>query len=543
MSQTSTPDSASTQGRVGKGRVVRRSNSHFRLLFVALSVVLFSISFPGNRFPWIAWVAMVPLFIVIHGASSKKGFLLIGMFGWLIWLSSVWWLQAPLQDITGMSVVKSAFVVIAGCLLLSLPYAFSGWLISRFPRRPGIRGTGRDAAIFTGAITFLTPVFQGSIAHTQYQYPVVFQILDLGGVPLLLFVMFWFNLLLAEGVVCFRSNRTLAFRVLGSAVALLVVILGYGGFRMEQLMAESMSAPSERWFTVGAIQPNIPITVDAGRQPDPSALSNDFYTALEQAKDLVRTHPELDLIALPENPATFRFNDDTARRGALGKLIRETGKPVLLNADAIDPVPHPSGIAERYNIAVLMDADRNVAGNYAKMKRIPIVEYVPWEASMPWLRKIFPQSQRVLEGRGPEVFPVKPGIQVVPLICYEGTFSRFTGSFVKKGGNIIINLVNDSWFLRTPASEVHLALTLYRTVEYRIPLVRVTNSGVGVHVRADGSIVEGSRTGLYAKSATAFPLHVPMTRSLYSVLGNYWMLGLVLFAVPWARSRKTASSD
>ncbi|MDB6029042.1 MAG: Apolipoprotein N-acyltransferase [Verrucomicrobiales bacterium] len=500
-----------------------------RIVLTVLSAAVVALCMPGRPCPWLAWVVMVPMLFQLRHTNGLRSFLLAGIFGWLGWFTSVWWLYAPLHDMLGMSVASAELFIMAGCLLMALPYALAGVVVCRWKRNPGILGAARDAAIFTMAITWLTPVFQGSIAHTQYCYPLVLQLLELGGAPLLLFFILWVNWLLADGLVAFRNGQS-ARNPLVAAFVVVGAVLLYGGIRLQQFESAMKAAPSDHWFTVGAIQPNIPIHTTIARQPAPDAQTNDFYTAVQQAKELVQRNSKIDLLAFPENPATFLFNNDTARRGAVGKLISETHKPVVLNADAFDPAKAGETAPERYNVALLLDADRNLSGNYAKIERVPVVEYIPGESKFPWLRAWFPKSQRVLQGAGPVIFEVKPGIHLIPLICYEGTSSSLTRQFVGKGGNVIVNQVNDSWFLRTSASEIHLALTLFRTAEYRLPLVRVTNSGIGAHIQATGQIVPGSRTALFTKTETAFPLYVPPRRSLYAEIGNWWMLAFGFLA-------------
>lgn len=272
------------------------------------------------------------------------------------------------------------------------------------------------------------------------------------------------------------------------------------------------------------------------RQPSPEALGNSFFTAVEQGKQLVERHPEIDLLAFPENPESFFFNTDTHRRRALGGLISATGKPVVLVVDAKEDPANPGGVPVLFNIAVHLDSERNLAGYYPKMKRLPLVEYLPGEGNLPLLRKWFPRSLNVGAGEEPVLFEAGEGVRIIPLICYEAILSSFTRDFIRRGGNFIVNQVNDSWFLQTPAPEVHLALALFRTVEYRVPMVRVTNSGIGAHIGADGRIVPGSRTGLFAEAATAFPLFVPDKRTLYARVGKWWMLGFApLFFSRWEK--------
>ncbi len=65
------------------------------------------------------------------------------------------------------------------------------------------------------------------------------------------------------------------------------------------------------------------------------------------------------------------------------------------------------------------------------------------------------------------------------------------------------------WSMPLKCSGNHLSLALYRAVEYRIPMVRVTNSGVGIFVQPTGEIVPGCRTPLFRKAAAAHRLYIP----------------------------------
>src|SRR4030095_5827858 len=103
----------------------------------------------------LAWALMVPLLFQLRQTGAVRGLLLAGLFGWLMWFTSVWWLHAPLHDMLGMTVASSVVFIMIGSVLMALPYALAGAVVCKWKRKDGILGAARDAAIFTIAITWL----------------------------------------------------------------------------------------------------------------------------------------------------------------------------------------------------------------------------------------------------------------------------------------------------------------------------------------------------------------------------------------------------
>jgi apolipoprotein N-acyltransferase len=475
----------------------------------------------------LAWIAMVPLALALRGANPRQGFLLGGAFAFTGWLSSIWWVQAPLRDILKLSPGVAWVLLMAGCAVSSLPYAISGWLVAVAPSKDGIQSCVQNAAIFTVATSWFPLVFEGNIAHSQYQYPLLLQLLDFGGTPLLLFLIYWMNWLALEIFETLRNDSKAVWKPASMWMLTLTLVLIYGAFRISDLDNEIKVAPAESLFTVGAIQPNIPILVAPDKQPSSSSeWTNDFLSTLGQAEALVKAHPEIDLLAFPENPELFVINGDQPKRQRLAEMISRVRKPVILNATLFDRKIKFGDYPGRYNINVFVNDAAVITNSYRKMKLVPFIEYLPLENRFPALRKFFPRSLGVLPGEKPVLFDVKTNVRVIPLICFEGTSASLARRFVEDGGNIILNLVNDGWFLRTPASEVHLALGLFRAIELRAPMVRVTNSGIGAFIQPTGEIIPGTRTKLYEKAATAGTVYIPAQRSFYAQQGDLLLVVL-----------------
>ena len=79
---------------------------------------------------------------------------------------------------------------------------------------------------------------------------------------------------------------------------------------------------------------------------------------------------------------------------------------------------------------------------------------------------------------------------VAPLICFEDTIGDLTRQFVLGGANLLANVTNDGWFLRSAGSQQHLDNAVFRCVETRRPMVRAANTGVTCFVNEFGRITQ-----------------------------------------------------
>ena len=81
-------------------------------------------------------------------------------------------------------------------------------------------------------------------------------------------------------------------------------------------------------------------------------------------------------------------------------------------------------------------------------------------------------------------------MKVAPLICFEDTLGELTRQFVLRGANLLANVTNDGWFLRSAGSRQHLENAIFRCVETRRPMVRAANTGVTCFVNRFGRVTQ-----------------------------------------------------
>ncbi|WP_338040421.1 nitrilase-related carbon-nitrogen hydrolase [Methylocucumis oryzae] len=77
-------------------------------------------------------------------------------------------------------------------------------------------------------------------------------------------------------------------------------------------------------------------------------------------------------------------------------------------------------------------------------------------------------------------------------ICYESLFPAFSKALAELGAQVIINVTNDSWYGTWQEPYQHMYMTLARSVEFRRPVIRVTNTGITTVALASGEILQQS---------------------------------------------------
>ena len=83
-----------------------------------------------------------------------------------------------------------------------------------------------------------------------------------------------------------------------------------------------------------------------------------------------------------------------------------------------------------------------------------------------------------------------------PQICYEGIIPDFTREGVRLGADFVMNVTNDSWFGNSSEPWIHFAITTFRAIELRTPIVRATNTGFSAMVDITGTVRD--RSSLFA---------------------------------------------
>ena len=98
----------------------------------------------------------------------------------------------------------------------------------------------------------------------------------------------------------------------------------------------------------------------------------------------------------------------------------------------------------------------------------------------------------------------------------------------EKGAQVFINVTNDSWFGYPFEPYQHMYMTLARAVENRIPLVRVTNTGISTVIYQNSQVLDFSPRNQEWYKVYDVPYHSEPPRTFYVNISEKWPLILLL---------------
>ena len=144
-------------------------------------------------------------------------------------------------------------------------------------------------------------------------------------------------------------------------------------------------------------------------------------------------------------------------------------------------------------------------------------------------------------GRGTR-FPIYgvAGRRFGVLICYESAFEDMPRTYRREGADFLVNITNDAWYGTSSAPYQVLAMAALRSVETKVPMVRVANTGISALIEPSGQITD--RTPLFKRGTVIVNVSWRPVRTVYTIVGDLFAeicfvltaIGLIL-AWRWPR--------
>lgn len=482
------------------------------LLLSLASGLLICLSFPKADVGLLIWIALVPLLWATRDADLPSAFR-TGLVAGLVYNTGlVYWIVFVVVQYGQLPLYAGVSVMLLLVIYLSLyPALFCVGLVSF--RRKGMAAVVMAPLLWTSLEYLKAHLFSGfpweDLAHSQHGNLSLIQIADTTGVYGITFLIVLVNCVLYDCICGLfpvpGGKRKLPLTEITVGAGLLLLVLGYGGYRIDTLKgAEEGLDP----VNVVLVQGNIDQSLKWS--PEFQMETMNIYSKLSADA----SEKDVSLIVWPETAAPFYFqNHDELSRGVID-VARKTGAWLLFGSPAYTREGQDISF---HNSAYLLAPDGSVSGRYDKVHLVPFGEYVP-------LRRVLFFIDKLVVGAGDfrpgdTVAPLSTGSgKIGPLICYEGIFSEISREYRLKSAGLLVNITNDAWYGNTSAPYQHLTMVIFRAIENRTYLMRAANTGISAIVDTTGRIL--SRTNLFERKTLVGTVKFTHHRTFYSRYGN-----------------------
>lgn len=472
------------------------------VLLLIISAFIFAISFPSflnlNGLWIFSFIALIPMFIVIHNTKWYLTPLYGFLYGFVFYLIFNYWLKAfhPLAILL-VPIIKG--------LELFIAFPLFKLVDSSFKKRSYLI----NAIVYT-AYTYVSQNWfagypYGILGYAPYQFIPFIQIASITGVWGINFIMVLPQIFIGEILGDYLLKKYVPFKQIIQKyfidiivyVLLLISVLIFGFVSMNKW---DNTEPQDYW-KVASVQHSSD-TWKGGYMTYKRNFNNlRLYSleALTQNPDIVIWSETAFVPSVawhekyPSDEETSALVEEFVNFGNELKTPLLTGNPEGVLDDETKPAILDNGEWNRkdYNTVIYFNEGK-IQETYRKQHLVPFTEHFPYEKQLPWLYNILKANDYHWweKGEVPVVFTAERGITFSTPICFEDVFGELSADFVKNGANVIVNMTNDGWAYSTVSEMQHAAIGIYRSIENRKATIRSTNSGITCLIDPLGRMID-----------------------------------------------------
>ena len=452
-------------------------------MFAALVTAgLYSLAHPPFGAEILLFGALVPLLAVAERVGPARAALAGAGFGLLIAAFIVAWIGPTLVGYYERSIPFTAALLLLLWLTMGAPFYAVALGALAFVRPHVSRGAWLllvPVAWVTAEITRSQLGLRASwalVGDAFHSFERLRQIADVTAVYGVSFVVVLANAVLLQGVRALRDRgaRPGFARIALVFLVLLSGVLLYG----ERARDRFPTGASDEGLDVLLVQGNVETRLRWQRTLATRVLMR--YGSLTREATAGDTPP--DLVIWPEN-AIQTGVEDAVHGPPLRRFADGLGVPLLLGAPRNE---QRDGETVHFN-AVHLLAPGAAPDFYDKRRLMPFGESDPIGDAFDTGRRGDLDSGRWLAGERLGVFGIGDQLFGI-LICLEAIYPEMARDVVASGARVLVNLSNDGWFQGAGGPEQHFQQTVFRAIETRRPLLRVTTTGITALVEPDGTV-------------------------------------------------------
>jgi apolipoprotein N-acyltransferase len=264
---------------------------------------------------------------------------------------------------------------------------------------------------------------------------------------------------------------------------------------------------------VGAVQGNVPNIDGVSTGDFQQVLTNHLDGTLALADDISARQganpaddQRLDVVLWPEDSSDLDPQMFAESADVLEQATAAVGAPLLVGTQEY------LSAGGRFNVILLWQQGRVVAGRYAKQWPVAFGEYIPWR---PFFRLLSDQVDRVntdmIRAVNDPVIDVPAArlggqVRLGVAICFEVAYDGILRDATALGAQALVVPTNNASFGFSEQSTQQLQMARIQAIANGRAVVQVSTNGVSAVIAPDGTLV--ARSGLF--TADRFNVQVPL---------------------------------
>lgn len=489
-------------------------------------------SFLGNGWLPLIFIA-IPFFLwKLEESSFKQSLVYILGFNLGLNLTGYYWIPQTLRDFGQLPYVVSVLLGAGFCLILQPHW----WVYAVWKKfRPSWNWWSERSILVTALVMtilerYVQQQFPSYVGSPWLHMAPYLALAPYFGVALFSFMTYWLSL---EMVAQLKTKQLRPQAWVG--IGLFVILNACFPLKNP---ATGLNLP------VRIVQANIGNFLKTSSE---LGDENSFQTIVNTYENLSKEDNGFKphLIIWPETayPDAF-YGLESDPSSTFKTIIEETGAELLIGGYDQDTTKTTGDIETMFNASLLL-SENKVKSIYHKNILIPFGETLPFGPLNRTIVGLVPAISLFARGSGIPVMETRSGFRFVTPICYEILESNYMRDLLNQWGknHFIVNHTNDSWYGDTAEPHQHLFLSKWRALEFQLPIIRSTNTGISSVIFQDGSESRRLGVGEVARLDVTVPLDqpVPTVYQEYGILPLLLLAGL-LYLVTWWRERSGSTT-
>lgn len=511
------------------------------LLLSALSGLLFSAAWPYWGFPFISFVALIPLLFVFDNIFSyrqnhiKMSGFLYSMLAFVIWNTlTTWWIwnstnfgaiAAIVLNTILMSIPFGLYYILRRnfftsskgyfaliCLWLSFEYLHLNWDLSWpwliignvFAEYPQFIQWYENTGVLGGTLwiflcnIFIYELILAFIQKTHKNYKRIWILLTglILIVPISLSILRYYNYTEESNpieVVVVQQNTD---------------PWGQYDIESEELIHNILELARKK------ITPNTRLIVAPESALQDYAWQNQLfdYPSIDSLINFIDEYPKINIIS---GISSLRMYTNPSERTVTAR--KYSGSDDLYY--------------DSFNSALFINSNKEPS-MYHKSKLVPGVEKMPYPQIFGPLSRLAVDLGGITGSLGVDKdqipFSLKYSSAIVgSAICYESIYGEFFSKFVNNEANLMTIITNDGWWGKTPGYRQHFDYARIRAIETRRSIARAANTGTSGFINQRGDVLQ--KTDWWVPDVISETLNLNSKKTFYTKHGDY--IGKIAFYV------------